>query len=122
MGYIRHDAVLVTVAGYMEGKPDMPDVAAFRQSLPESWRPLVIGPVKTVANGDLNFAFLADGSKEGWSDSDDGDEYRFKFIELFGAAYGDGSSPFSVAQVRYGGDEPYKTYAVVPPKRIGDLT
>jgi hypothetical protein len=78
MGYIRHNAIIVTAAGYaMEGSyvAAAPDVAAFRDSLPEQWRHLVIGPVKSVMNDYQSFAFLPDGSKEGWKDSDLGDEY-----------------------------------------------
>jgi hypothetical protein len=105
MGYIAHDAVLVTVNDYMEGKPGWPDVEAFRRSLPEEWRPLLIGPVRSVTNGYLSFVFLPDGSKEGWDVSDRGDEYRDRFAHLFSAGYEDGSSPFSVVRVRYGGDD-----------------
>jgi len=101
MGYIAHDAVMVTASDYVA----MPDVEAFRQSLPEEWRPLVIGPVRSVINGYLHFVFLPDGSKEGWGTSDQGDEYRQQFADLFSAGYEDGSSPFDVVKIRYGGDD-----------------
>jgi len=111
MGYMLHDAVIVEISGYVAdgttpSAPVMPDIAAFRESLPENWRPLVIGPVQTVANGNYVAAFLPDGSKEGWPDSDAGDEYREQFIKLFDFAYEDGSTPFDVVAVRFGGDEP----------------
>jgi hypothetical protein len=102
MGYIVHDAVVVTVSG---GIDPPPDVEAFRQSLPDKWRRLVIGPVEGVVNGDHSYAFLPDGSKEGWPDSDDGDQYRKQFIRLFDFAYEDGSTPYDVAEIRFGGDE-----------------
>jgi hypothetical protein len=105
MGYIAHDAVLVTASDYMEGRDGWPDVDAFRQSLPEEWRSLVIGPVRSITNGYLSYAFLPDGSKEGWDTSDQGDEYRQRFAALFLARYSDGSGPFDVVKVRYGGDE-----------------
>jgi hypothetical protein len=108
MGYIAHDAVLVTASGYILDDGSgiaMPDVEAFRQSLPEEWRRLVVGPVGSVMGGYLHFAFLPDGSKEGWPDSDLGDEYRKRFAELFSAGYEDGSSPFDVVMVRYGDDD-----------------
>lgn len=85
MGYTRHNAIIVTAAGYaMEGRFDAspPDVGAFRESLPEAWRHLVIGPVKSIVNDYQSFAFLPDGSKEGWDTSDDGDRYRQRFIEV----------------------------------------
>ena len=118
MGYIAHDAVLVTVSSYMTVRPGMPDVEAFRQSLPEEWRPLIIGPVQSVINGYVSFAFLPDGSKEGWGTSDQGDEYRQRFADLFSARYEDGSSPFDVVNVRYGGDE--YDYAHAEPVLDGD--
>lgn len=112
---MRHNTVIVTAAGYaMEGKYGVtaPDVEAFRESLPEEWRRLLVGPVQSVVNGYLSFAFLPDGSKEGWEDSDLGDEFRQRFIDLFSFAHGDGSSPFDVLVIdaRFGGDEPGAGY------------
>lgn len=108
MGYMAHDAVIVTVSGYVRDlsePPTMPDVEAFRDSLPEEWRPLVIGPVRGLVNDYLTFAFLPDGSKEGWETSDQGDDYREQFAGLFSFRYEDGSSPFNVVHVRFGGDD-----------------
>lgn len=113
MGYTRHNAVIVTAEGYAmrgEMKIPAPDVEAFRQSLPEKWRALVVGPVKSVINDWETWAFLPDGSKEDWEDSDLGDEYRRQFIALFSFAFDDGSSPFDVLDVRFGGDEPGAGY------------
>ncbi len=106
MGYIEHAAVIVTVSDYANDG-DLapgPKVEALRESLPEQWRPLVIGPVRAVVNGYDTYAFLPDGSKEGWRDSDQGDEYRSQFKAIFAFRYEDGSSPFDVVEVRYGGD------------------
>jgi len=109
MGYMAHDAVVVTVAGYAMrgeyGAPRMGDVEAFRESLPEDWRHLVIGPVPGVINDYFSYVFLPDGSKEGWTTSDRGDEYRARFAALFSGCYDDGSSPYDYVEVRYGGDE-----------------
>lgn len=116
MGYPRHDAIIVTVNGYVfkGGITDLPapDIDAFRDSLPEDWQRLVIGPVPSLVNDYLTFVFLPDGSKEGWDTSDQGDEYRKRFLDLFAHAHGDGSSPFDVVVVaaRYGGDEPGAGY------------
>lgn len=94
MGYFAHDTVLAT-----SWYSDCPDIEAFRQTLPEKWRPLVIGPIPGVVNFGQFYAFLPDGSKEGWQDSHDGDKYRQQFIELFkDAKYPD------VVTVRFGGD------------------
>jgi hypothetical protein len=112
MGYMRHNAIIVFASSYVMEREGAPDVDAFRRSLPEEWRRLVVGPVMTVVNGDYSFAFLPDGSKEGWPDSDRGDEYRRQFLGLFSFAYDDGSSPFDVLVVnaRFGGDEPGAGY------------
>ena len=111
MGYMRHNAVIVTADGYaMKGRAGFPapDVDAFRQSLPAKWQHLVIGPVPSVINDYVSFAFLPDGSKEGWDDSDAGDEYRQQFTDLFSFAHEDGSTPFDVLVIdaRFGGDGP----------------
>jgi hypothetical protein len=124
MGYMAHDAVLVTINGYVRrggGEITMPDVDAFRETLPVKWRPLVIGPVQSVTNDYWSCAFLPDGSKEGWRDSDLGDEYRRQFADLFSAGYEDGSSPFSVAMVRFGGDEP-ELAAITPVRPVRPVT
>lgn len=102
MGYVRHDAVIVTTEDFREG--GLPDIEAFRQTLPEEWRHLVIGPVKSVVNGTLSYVFLPDGSNEGFPESDDGDLYRQQFRELFTTVYADGSSADDVVTVSFGAD------------------
>ena len=116
MGYFAHDVVIATVSDYVySGHSDIgpPDVEGFRESLPEEFRALVVGPVRSTMNGYLNFVFLPDGSKEGWSHSAMADEYRERFIELFSERYEDGSSPFDVVAVRFGGDFGYESPATV---------
>ena len=108
MGYIAHHAVIVTASGYILNRdqlPQMPDIEGFRESLPGQFRELLIGPVQSVTNGYLHFIFLPDGQGR-METSDLGDTYREQFIKLFDFKYGDGSSPFDVAEIRYGGDEP----------------
>lgn len=113
MGCMRHNAIVVVANGYVfsggtrSGVP-VPDVEAFRSSLPYGWQHLVVGPIASVVNDYVTFVFAADGSKEGWRDSDDGDRYRQQFLDMFRFAYEDGSSPFQVLIVdaRFGGDEP----------------
>jgi hypothetical protein len=111
VGYERHNAVIVTVHGYVfRGQSDFPppDVEAFRQALLPEWRPLVIGPVRSAFEDYVSFVFLPDGSKEGWPESEAGDRYRQQFTDLFTFAYEDGSTPFDVLVIdaRFGGDEP----------------
>jgi hypothetical protein len=108
MGAMRHNAIIVTASGYaMDGRfadVPVPDVEGFRASLPEKWRRLVIGPVPGVVNDYRSFAFLPDGSNEGWDESDEGDGYRQRFLGLFSFAYDDGGTPFQVVvtEVRFG--------------------
>lgn len=102
MGHIRHDVVFVTIGDHEA----QPDVGGFRASLPEDWRHLVVGPIKSVVNGDVTYAFLPDGSKTGWEHDRAGDRYRLAFIDLFRRASSwpdvmDGV----IVSVNYGGDD-----------------
>lgn len=99
MGYFAHDAVIVTTNDYWP--ETLPNIEEFRESLPEEWRPLVIGPVSGVVNGYITYAFLPDGSKEGWDDSDLGDDYRRWFADLFKTE--ERGYPDKVS-IRFGGD------------------
>ncbi|MFF7824245.1 hypothetical protein ACFZCM_03380 [Streptomyces rochei] len=102
MGYIVHDAVIVTTTDCRPG--GLPDVDAFRESLPAHLRPLVVGPITSPLNGFISFVFLPDGSKEGWGASDEGDTYRAQFAALFNQQYSDGSTHDDTVAIRYGGD------------------
>jgi hypothetical protein len=103
MGYIAHDAVIVVTQDFRDG--GLPDIEAFRQSLSVELRPLVIGPIESAINNSWIYAFLPDGSKEGWTLSDDADEARGRFKDLFRFTYEDNSSPDDWVHVRFGGDE-----------------
>ncbi|WP_051790100.1 hypothetical protein [Streptomyces sp. NRRL S-1022] len=102
MGRIVHDAIVVTTSDIRPG--GLPDIDAFRASLPESLRPLVVGPIPAPLNGYVSYAFLPDGSKEGWGASDEGDTYRDQFAALFNHRYDDGSTHDEVVALRFGGD------------------
>ena len=94
MGYILHAAVIANYPSLADVKLGEPwerqradadaALAEFRESLPEEWRRLVVGPVEALANGEAWLAFLPDGSKEGWDLSKEGHQYRIRFMELFG--------------------------------------
>lgn len=81
MGYIKHEVVYVITGTHRNG--GLPDMDAFRASLPEEFRQLVVGPVDSPVNGYIQYVLLADGSKEGWDTSDEGDEIRDRFLALF---------------------------------------
>lgn len=113
MGYLRHKAIVAVVPLWLRKDnstehpyPGEPDVEAFRASLPELWRPLVVGPVDAVVNGSRMYCFLPDGSHEGYCETEEGDKYRKQFRELFAQVDEDGESLIDVVSIIFGGDEP----------------
>lgn len=102
MGYIEHDLVIVTTSQYRPG--GLPDVESFRSTLPEAYRPLLIGPIPAPLNGFITFAFLPDGSKSGWRAETEARNYRAEFVALFNQRYDDGSSCDDVVHLTYGED------------------
>lgn len=116
MGWIVHDAVLVTVPDYVvkgEYGATPPDVDGFRASLPPEWQPLVVGPIPSVVNGDVTYAFLSDGSKVGWDTDRDGNNYRRQFAALFAP------SGFRPVFVQYG-ELDHPTASTEAPDLIGE--
>jgi len=105
MGHVVHHAVIVTIPEYIYNARErrheglMPDIDAFRASLPAHWQPLLVGPIPSVVEGYATYMFAPDGSKEGWPDSNQGDEYRQQFADLFRFRYEDGGTPFEVVEV-----------------------
>ena len=110
MGFIMHSMLVAEVPSLMDArfgghweadrKKFEAELADFRASLPDdSWRALVVGPVESLTNGYAWLAFLPDGSKEGWNLSDEGDQHRARFHELFGGLL-----------VRWGDDDPFATF------------
>jgi hypothetical protein len=102
MSYMKHDAVIVTFPDFAASRVH---IAGFVASMPERFRPLIVGPIPSVINDYVTYVFAPDGSKEGWTDSKDGDRWRERFVRLFDFAYDDGSSPFNVVAVSFGGDQ-----------------
>lgn len=102
MGYIRHDALLIVV-GLDKGL--VAEIEAFREEMPDSARKHLLGPVYGV-NAYVSYALIPDGSKEGWGDSDQMDEWRERLLELVknDAALENGSYPVWV-HLQFGGDD-----------------
>jgi hypothetical protein len=99
MGYMRHHAIVVT--GYDDRVTEAHRRAA-DVFLPGQVTEVVVSPV----NDYRSFMVATDGSKEGWSESDDGDDRRAAFVGwLNDQRYGDGSSPFDWVVVQYGDDD-----------------
>jgi hypothetical protein len=100
MGRIVHNAIVVTTVDFRPG--GLPDIDAFRASLPEDFRQLVVGPVPGVMNGYVSYAFLPDGSKEGRAASNEGDDYRARFAALFDQSFTDGDGHEDIAAIAFG--------------------
>lgn len=96
MGVIQHNAVIATTWDYkfyerLKGLID----AGYLQGYFFCGEPVV--------NGYRTIVLLPDGSKEGWVESDRGDEQRKNFIRcLESFAYEDDSNCWSWVEVSYG--------------------
>jgi hypothetical protein len=100
MGYMRHHGILIT--GF-----DKERVQVAHQKAREIFDETLVSEIKeSVINGYYSFAIFPDGSKEGWTDSDRGDQNRVEFIAWLQAQlYEDKSSPYDWVLVQYGDDE-----------------
>lgn len=101
MGYIRNDAVVAETDDYTAiGRGNTTAlVAAFRETIPEKYRHLLVGPVPAVVNGSDFWCFLPDGSKEGWDASNEAEEWRNAFLALLRTHV-----PSHYVAVAFGGD------------------
>lgn len=97
MGYIRHHAIVVTSHGDHAFNAHRKAVLIFGH--------LVSNIIDSEFNGYMSFFIAPDGSKEGWSDSDDYDSKRNEFISWIKSnVYEDGSNSISYAMLYYGDD------------------
>lgn len=107
MGYMRHNMILSVINGDMDGGGELTGkVVRFRQLLPQEWQHLLIGPIPGVRNAYVSFVFLPDGGKEGWEASDEGDNYRRRFLNLF-PLNEEGNADVLIVHARFGGDEAF---------------
>jgi hypothetical protein len=99
MGYIRHNAIIVT-----SWNQDRLALAAFQA---RSIGLAVLGPSPpTNPNQYVSMLVCPDGSKEGWAESDSGDERRAEFRQwLDSQRHEDGSTPYEWAEIAYGSDD-----------------
>lgn len=104
MGYLRPTAIIVS-GSY--GETSVEDAHAKAVEIFEGRdMPLVSGIVAGVVNNERSFFIAWDGSKEGWNESDTGDECRAEFVAwLRDRAYDDGSHPLDWVELQYGGDD-----------------
>jgi hypothetical protein len=97
---VSHDVIVVTTVAFRPG--GLPDMDAFRASLPEGIRPLVVGPIPAPLNGYVSYAFLPDGSKDGRDTSITCSEYRARFAALFDQSFTDGDGVEDVVAISFG--------------------
>jgi hypothetical protein len=98
MGYIRHDAIVVTSWN------DEAIEAAAAKAL--DLRLDALGPSGPTTNGYRSMLVCPDGSNEGWPESEAGESRRMVFIEwLNSQRYEDGSTPLSWVALSYGSDD-----------------
>jgi len=97
MGYMRHHAIVVSSwSGEDTRKAHKHAMDIF---------PLVSEILTTNINGYHSFFIPTDGSKEGWDESDLGDDRRDSFIKWINSQrYEDGSSSLDWVEVQYGDD------------------
>ena len=76
VGYLRRHAIVVTGGDYEESKDILAAHAKATEIFP--WASPICPP---QVNGERSFFIPPDGSKEGWSDSDKGDERRDTFVK-----------------------------------------
>ena len=100
MGYMRHHAIIVTTW----------DLDLIRHARNEATNifgaDAVTGLVDASTNGYRTFFVGPDGSKEGWDESDQGDQRRDRFVHWLNAQRAeDGSSWLDWAEIQYGDDD-----------------
>lgn len=104
MGYILHNAIVVT-----SWKSELIIKAA---SVAEKTGLQVIGPSDEVVNGYRSLLICPDGSKEGWEESNAGNDRREYFKKWMNEQrYKDGSSAIEWVEIAYGSDD--KTAVIV---------
>mgnify|MGYP005851057893 CR=1 FL=1 len=95
MGYLRRHAIAVT-GTYGN---DIDKAHAFAQGTGAQVTDIYTASI----NNERTFFVCPDGSKEGWHQSDAGDDQRYRIVEyLKSVAYEDGSSPLAWCEFFYG--------------------
>lgn len=103
MGYMRHHAIIVTGSD-----SQTPTIEQAHEEAAAIF-PYVSPLSSRAVNGYRSFFVPPDGSKEGWPESEKGDQERDSFIRwLRSCRYDDGSSPFDWVAIQYG-DDYYET-------------
>lgn len=98
MGYIRHNAIVVTS---WDNKLIGEAIAKAK-----AIGLIVLGPANSIVNAYQTILIAPDGSKEGWAESDTGDRQRQQFRDWMNAQrYEDGGTSLEWVEVSYGNDD-----------------
>lgn len=90
MGYIKHSASVIVAP-----KEKLEELQSWKAAIDEQYRDLICFSHGAV-NAYVFACFLPDGSREGWSTSDDADKLREEFVAKFAS---------DVVSVDFGGDD-----------------
>ena len=103
MGYIRHSAIILTgwKDEHIAAAKDKAEIIGLQ----------VIGPSKEVTNGYKTICVVPDGSKEGWPESNQGDERRREFTDWLNASF---DIYLEWVEVDYGDDDSEATIKRTP--------
>lgn len=104
MGYVRHNAIIVTGDSYPEAQKKFLEVYVKAKEL---FGELVSPVIPSPTNGYQTFMIVPDGSKEGWDVSDEHDVKRHVLADFVDSvAYEDSSNPIQFVDVGF--DECYE--------------
>lgn len=99
MGYIKHNAIIITADDYPTGLKQFGKVHSKAKQI---FGETVSEAIRSPLNGYISFFVAPDGSKEGWDESDSGDKKRKKFADYIDKlAYEDGSNAVHFVDVSY---------------------
>lgn len=110
MGYMRHHMIVVTSCDDLqiqEAHAKAMEIFSWANMGLVNQGIVGVTPIFTSPVNHYHTFFVPpDGSKEGWSDSEDGDTGRALFVEWLNAQrYEDGSTCLKWAEVQYGDEE-----------------
>lgn len=102
MGVVNHNAVIATIEDYPALDSHYAVVIEWISSLTHTEQQLfLVG--RGWVNGSRTIVLIPDGSKEGWAESDRGNDLRKRFIErLREDDFEDGSCPWRYVEIGFG--------------------
>lgn len=119
MGYIKHNAMIITSDGYSEAMTRFDKVY---NKAKELFDDLVSEPIKSNMNGYISFFIAPDGSKEGWDVSDEGDSNRKILCAYIDSlSFEDGSNAIKYVDVSYDEEHDTEVEKTNPPLNFDEM-